>query len=172
MKGPDLTSGRLAVRGLWFRRSTALIVLVLATVASAASVVAPLYARAAEESILRDVLRRSDTFSLSVQVSVPQAGAGVGEGAAVDLAAAEKEVRRRLTHPAFGEPRTAYVGKGVYHPTSGEYRTGEVIGQVVERPGVCAAPPDGDRPLPDSPRRGDDVAPQPRRSSAPRSATR
>jgi hypothetical protein len=138
MRGLDLTGSRLAVRGLWFRRSTALIVLVLATVASAASVLAPLYARAAQESILRDVLRRANTFSLSVQVSVPQAGAGVGEGAAVDLATAEREVRKRLTHPAFGKPRTAYVGKGVYHPTGGEYRTGEVIGQVVERPGVCA----------------------------------
>ena len=137
MRRPDLTGPRLAARGLWFRRSTAAIVLVLATVASAASVVAPLYARAAEESILRDVLRRADTFSLSVQVSVPQAGAGVGEGAAVELATAEAEVRERLTHPAFGEPRTAFVGKGVYHPTGGEFRSGEVIGQVVERPGVC-----------------------------------
>jgi hypothetical protein len=137
MRRVDLTGPRLAVRGLWFRRSTALIVLVLATVASAASVVAPLYARAAEESILRDVLRRANTFTLSVQVSVPQAGAGVGEGAAVDATAAEKEVRKRLTHPAFGEPRVAFVGKAVYHPTAGEFRSGEVIGQVVEREGVC-----------------------------------
>ena len=107
MSRPDLTGLRLAVQGLWFRRSTALIVLVLATVASAASVVAPLYARAAEESILRDVLRRADAFTLSVQVAVPQVGAGVGEGAAVDAAGAEKVVRRHLTHPAFGEPRRA-----------------------------------------------------------------
>ena len=63
---------RLAVRGLWYRRSTTLIVLVLAVVASAAAVVAPLYSRAAEESIVRDTLQRADVFSLGVHVSRPQ----------------------------------------------------------------------------------------------------
>ena len=63
---------RLAVRGLWYRRSTALIVLVLAVVASAAAVVAPLYSRAAEESIVRDTLQRADVYSLGVHISRPQ----------------------------------------------------------------------------------------------------
>ena len=54
----------------------------LATVASAAAVIAPLYSRAAEESIVRDTLARADAFTLSVQVSVPQGGSQVGLGPA------------------------------------------------------------------------------------------
>jgi putative ABC transport system permease protein len=128
---------RLALAGLLFRRSTALIVLVLATVASAAAVVAPLYSRAAEESILRDTLARTDPFSLAVQLSVPSAGTGAGRGAARNgnvLAAAAKEV---LAHPAFGEPRVSYVGSGRYAPTAGPFRGDAVAGSVVERTGLC-----------------------------------
>jgi putative ABC transport system permease protein len=154
MRGPDLTGTRLAVQGLWFRRSTALIVLVLATVASAASVVAPLYARAAEESILRDTLRRADAFDLSVQVAAPQVGAGVGEGAAPPASAAEGVVRDALTHPAFGPRRQAYVGQGEYHPTEGENAGGLVLGQVVERPGVCAHLPTVTGRCPEAPDEG------------------
>jgi hypothetical protein len=128
---------RLAAQGLWFRRSTAVIVLVLATVASAASVLAPLYARAAEESILRDTLRRADAFTLSVQVSVPQSGAGVGLAEAQDGAFTADRVRSALTHPAFGEPRLSYVGSGLYSPAAGPHEGGEVVGQVVERAGIC-----------------------------------
>lgn len=131
------TTLRLAVAGLWFRRSTALIVLVLATVASAASVVAPLYARAAEESIVRDTLRRADAFTLSVQVSVPSSGAGVGFGAAADAHFEARKVRRVLSHPAFGTPRLAWSGAGTYAPVAGPFKGGVVVGQVVERPGVC-----------------------------------
>lgn len=137
MRRPDPSGPRLALQGLWFRRSTALIVLVLATVASAASVVAPLYARAAEESILRDTLRRADAFTLSVQVSVPQSGAGVGLGEARNGEFTVRTVRKTLTHPAFGEPRLAYAGAGTYHPTGGPFERGEVAGQVVERGGIC-----------------------------------
>lgn len=129
---------RLALRGLWFRRSTALIVLVLATVASAASVIAPLYSRAAEESILRDTLRRVDTFALSVQVSVPQSGTGAGVGKARNGEFTVDTVQDELTHPAFGTPRLSYVGSGLYAPTSGPFRGGAVAGQVVERDGICA----------------------------------
>ena len=154
MTRPDLTGARLAVQGLWFRRSTALIVLVLATVASAASVVAPLYARAAEESILRDTLRRADAFDLSVQVSAPQVGAGVGEGAAPPASAADGVVRDALTHRAFGQRRLAFVGKGEYHPTEGENAGGEVIGQVVERAGVCEHLPTVTGRCPEAPDEG------------------
>jgi hypothetical protein len=154
MRQPDLTGARLAVQGLWFRRSTALIVLVLATVASAASVVAPLYARAAEESILRDTLRRADAFDLSVQVAAPQVGAGVGEGAAPPASTADGVVRDALTHPAFGPRRLAYVGKGEYHPTQGDNAGGEVVGQVVERPGVCEHLPTVTGRCPETPGEG------------------
>ncbi|MEO7980848.1 MAG: FtsX-like permease family protein [Sporichthyaceae bacterium] len=135
--GGRATTLRLAVAGLWFRRSTALIVLVLATVASAASVVAPLYSRAAEESIVRDTLRRADAFTLSVQVSVPQSGAGVGFGAAKSGSFEVDTMHQVLTHPAFGVPRLSYSGKGSYSPTAGPFRGGQVVGQVVEREGAC-----------------------------------
>ena len=136
MSGPG-TALRLALAGLWFRRSTALIVLVLATVASAASVVAPLYSRAAEESIVRDTLRRADAFTLSVQVSVPSSGAGVGFGAAQDGRFEVRKVRQVLRHPAFGPPRLSYAGGGVYSPTAGPFKGGVVVGQVVDRAGIC-----------------------------------
>ena len=145
------TSLRLALAGLWFRRSTALIVLVLATVASAACVVAPLYSRAAEESIVRDTLRRADAFALSVQASVPQAAAAFTNGSAQDElrarsgqvgvapgAITEDVMRSTLTHPAFGPARLAYVGQGQYSPTAGPFKGGHVVGPVVERAGVCA----------------------------------
>ena len=131
------TTLRLAVAGLWFRRSTALIVLVLATVASAASVVAPLYSRAAEESIVRDTLNRADAFTLSVQVAVPTSGAGVGLGAARRGEFEVRTMHRVLTHPAFGTARMAYSGQGRYTPTAGPFKGGTVVGPVVEREGVC-----------------------------------
>ena len=128
---------RLAWRGLWFRRSTALIVLVLATVASAAAVIAPLYSRAAEESILRNTMNRADAFTLSVQVSVPFSGAGAGFGAAHDGDFTLGKVNEELTHPAFGKPRLSYVAQGQYSPTAGPIKGSEVVGQVVEREGIC-----------------------------------
>ncbi len=131
------TTLRLALAGLWFRRSTALIVLVLATVASAAAVIAPLYSRAAEASILRDTLRRADAFTLSVQVSVPQAGSGAGEREARDGTFMVETARTVLSHPAFGRPRLAYAGNGTYTPTAGPFKGGLVVGQVVERAGIC-----------------------------------
>jgi hypothetical protein len=132
------TTLRLAVAGLWFRRSTALIVLILATVASAASVLAPLYARAAEESIVRDTLNRADAFTLSVQVAVPTSGAGVGLGAARRGEFEVRTMHRILTHPAFGTARMAYSGLGRYTPTAGPFKGGTVVGPVVERDGTCA----------------------------------
>ena len=138
MSAGRATTLRLALAGLWFRRSTAVIVLVLATVASAASVVAPLYSRAAEESIVRDTLRRADAFTLSVQVGVPSSGAGVGFGAAEDGRFEVRKVAQVLTHRAFGPARLAYTGSGSYAPTAGPFAGGEVVGQVVERAGVCA----------------------------------
>lgn len=131
------TTLRLAAAGLWFRRSTALIVLVLATVASAASVVAPLYSRAAEESILRDTLTRADASTLSVQVSVPLSGAGEAVGAATDGRFTVRKVSQVLAHPAFGTPRLAYTAAGVYHPAAGPFDKGLVAGAIVERAGVC-----------------------------------
>jgi putative ABC transport system permease protein len=129
---------RLAVRGLWYRRSTALIVLVLAVVASAAAVVAPLYSRAAEESIVRDTLQRADVFTLGVHISRPQGDRQdpVDEERSGPFAAAQ--MRHHLTHPAFGTVQTAYQTRGVYHPTAGPNHGSEVVGRVVDRTGACA----------------------------------
>jgi putative ABC transport system permease protein len=128
---------RLAVRGLWYRRSTALIVLVLAVVASAAAVVAPLYSRAAEESIVRDTLQRADVYSLGVHISRPQGDRKehIEDEQKATFAAAQ--MRSHLTHPAFGTVRLAYQTRGTYHPTAGPVRGSIVVGRVVERPGVC-----------------------------------
>ncbi|MGZ4596391.1 MAG: hypothetical protein ACXV3V_05640, partial [Actinomycetes bacterium] len=133
-----LTGLRLALRGLWFRRSTALIVLVLAVVASAASVVAPLYSRAAEESIVRDTLRRADAFTLSVQVAVPLSGGGSGFGAGSDPAFVARTIGKTLDHRAFGTPRIAWTGSIGYRPTAGPFKNGDVDGTVVERAQACA----------------------------------
>jgi putative ABC transport system permease protein len=129
---------RLAVRGLWYRRSTTLIVLVLAVVASAAAVVAPLYSRAAEESIVRDTLQRADVSTLGVHISLPQGDrqVPVDENHQAPFAAAS--MRNKLTHPAFGSAQIAYQTRGVYHPTAGAIKGSVVLGRVVERNDVCA----------------------------------
>jgi putative ABC transport system permease protein len=129
---------RLAVRGLWYRRSTALIVLVLAVVASAAAVVAPLYSRAAEESIVRDTLQNADVFTLGVHIAHQQTDRldPVDEDQQAPFAAVQ--MRNHLIHPAFGTVQTAYQTRGVYHPTAGPIRGSIVVGRVVERTGVCA----------------------------------
>ena len=129
---------RLAVRGLWYRRSTALIVLVLAVVASAAAVVAPLYSRAAEESIVRDTLQRADVFTLGVHISRPQGDRQdpVDEERTAPFAAAQ--MRHHLIHPAFGAVQVALQTRGLYHPTAGPNRGSDVVGRVVERTDVCA----------------------------------
>ncbi len=128
---------RLALQGLWFRRSSALIVLVLATVASAASVIAPLYARGAQESILRDALRRADPGALSVQVSLRQPGVGADPRDAPSAASAVETVGAELADPVFGAPRLSFTAPGLYLPTAGPFAGGEVEGQVVERAGLC-----------------------------------
>jgi putative ABC transport system permease protein len=129
---------RLAVRGLWYRRSTALIVLVLAVVASAAAVVAPLYSRAAEESIVRDTLQRADVYSLGVHISRPQGDRKdpIEDEQKATFAAAQ--MRSHLTRPAFGTVQVTYQTRGVYHPTAGPLRGSIAVGRVVERAGVCS----------------------------------
>lgn len=137
--GTSRTGGlRLAVRALWFRRNTAVIVFALAAIASASAVVAPLYARAAEESILRDTLSRADAFSLGAHVSVSSVGGGVGLGKAEDGAYTARLLDRALRQPAFGRARLAYAANALYHPTRGEFAGGLVAGQVVERAELCA----------------------------------
>jgi hypothetical protein len=122
---------RLAVRGLWYRRSTALIVLVLAVVASAAAVVAPLYSRAAEESIVRDTLQRADVYSLGVHISRPQGDRKDPIEDEQKAAFAAAQMRNHLTRPAFGTVQVAYQTRGTYHPTYGPIRGSIVVCRVV-----------------------------------------
>ncbi len=131
---------RLAVAGLWFRRSTAVIVLALATVASAAAVVAPLYAQAAEESILRNTLTGASAFDRSVHIAVPSAGGGVTQQAQTP-GFALRAAHRLLAHPGFG---TAVVSlqrpastDPVYLPAAGPFAGGGVAGALVERADAC-----------------------------------
>ncbi len=136
------TGLRLAVAGLRFRRSTAAVVLVLGTVASAAAVVAPLYSRAAEESVLRSTLAAEDAFTLAVQLQAPPgSGAGRGQvdqGLQPSGARGVEEARSQLPAPSFGLPRLAYAGDGTFAPAAGPFRGGHVAGQLVEREGACA----------------------------------
>jgi hypothetical protein len=131
-----VTGLRLAVRGLWYRRSTALIVFVLAGVASAAAVVAPLYSRAAEESIVRDTLLQTDAYSRGVHASHPQT-ADVRPDAPDQPSAVAREAQRSLTHPAFGPVQIALQTRGSYRPVAGPLHGGTVVGRVVERTDVC-----------------------------------
>lgn len=140
-RGARGTGLRLALAGLRFRRSTAAVVLVLGTVASAAAVVAPLYSRAAEESVLRSTLASEDAYTLAVQLRVPP-GAAVARVGAPDAALTGAQgvaaARRQLLPPAFGAPQLAYVGDASYVPGAGPFRGGRVVGQLVQRDGVCA----------------------------------
>src|SRR5204863_391817 len=110
---------RLALRGLWFRRSTAAIVLVLAVMASAASAVAPIFSRAAEESILKDTLRRYGVFSRSVHISVPDVGAAAPTAPEYNPSFVVQRLRTWLPEPALGAARVAWQSRGVIHPRSG-----------------------------------------------------
>jgi putative ABC transport system permease protein len=132
-----VTGLRLAVHGMWYRRSTALIVLVLAVVASASAVVAPLYARAAEESIVRDTLLRSDAFSRGVHVFHPQ-GDRQDQLLNANAKFAQRQAQQRLTHPAFGRLQVTLQTRGTYHPSAGYARGSVVVGRIAERAGVCA----------------------------------
>lgn len=120
------TGLRLAVAGLRFRRSTAAVVLVLGTVASAAAVVAPLYSRAAEESVLRSTLAAEDAFTLAVQLQAPPgSGAGRGQvdqGLQPSGARGVEEARSHLPAPSFGLPRLAYAGDGTFAPAAGPFQ--------------------------------------------------
>jgi putative ABC transport system permease protein len=130
---------RLAVRGLWYRRSTAMIVLVLAGVASAAAVVAPLYSRAAQESIVRDTLLQTDEYSRGVHVPHPQGDRQVQPLDNQDARFAQRQALNKLTHPAFGTVQVALQTRGTYHPTAGPIHGSVVAGRVVERAAdVCA----------------------------------
>ncbi|MGN6611016.1 MAG: hypothetical protein ACTHLJ_04525 [Angustibacter sp.] len=94
---------RLALRGIAYRRLTAVVVLVLAVVAATAAVVAPLYSRAAEESIARGALARSDVFARAVHADVSANAARVALPASGTL----ESLQRHLKPPVFGTPRVA-----------------------------------------------------------------
>ncbi len=65
---------RLALRGLRWRAGASLAVLVVAVVASAAAALGPLYARSAEESLVRDGMAREPAISTGVQMRGNVAG--------------------------------------------------------------------------------------------------
>ena len=145
---------RLGLHGLWYRRSTALIVLVLAIVGSAAAVVAPLYSRAASESIVRDTVRRTDAFSRGVHISHPQTDQQQSLKAQDRASFPERYARQELTHRAFGPIEVAQQTHVNYHPTAGPSKGGLVVGRLVERSNVCQHLPTLKGSCPHSPGEG------------------
>ncbi len=130
-----LTTLRLAVGGIVYRRSTAVVVLLLAVVASTAAVVGPLYARAAEESIARGVLARSDQFARGVHVDV-STNAARGTSAP-EVGEAVMLTREGLAGPAFRPPVVIRSTEGLAVPGSGPQAGGRVVVPVSERTGLC-----------------------------------
>jgi putative ABC transport system permease protein len=63
----------LALRGIWWRRGIALVVLVVATFVIAAAAGGPIYLRAAQESVLQDELRSWPAVASGLQVERVQA---------------------------------------------------------------------------------------------------
>ena len=97
---------RLALRGIAYRRLTAVVVLVLAVVAATAAVVAPLYSRAAEESIARGALARSDVFARAVHADVSANAARVALPASgtIDSLGSAADARRCSARRACRRP--------------------------------------------------------------------
>ncbi|HET8616261.1 MAG TPA: FtsX-like permease family protein [Actinomycetales bacterium] len=130
-----LATLRLALGGIAYRRSTAVIVLLLAVVASTAAVVAPLYSRAAEESIARGALARSDQFARAVHVDVSTNAALQSAAPQADEAVAI--VEEQLRSPAFQRPMVVRATEGLAQPTSGPQASGRVVVPVAERSSLC-----------------------------------
>lgn len=127
------TTARLALRGIAYRRATALIVLALAVVAATAAVVAPLYSRAAEQSIARGALQRSEVSARAVHVNVSSQAVSVAPPREQVLA----RMRAVLTSPAFGTAVTLRTTSSPVNPTAGPRRGGPVTVPLQERSGLC-----------------------------------
>ena len=87
---------RLALRGLRWRAGSSLAVLVVAVIASAGAALGPLYARSAEESLVREGLATSAAITTGVQVRGHVAGQTQFSPAQVAAA-----VQARATDPAL-----------------------------------------------------------------------
>ncbi|GAA4345643.1 FtsX-like permease family protein [Angustibacter luteus] len=143
-----LTGLRLAVRGIGYRRATAAIVLALAVVAATAAVVAPLYARAAEESIARGALTHADVYARSVHadVSAQAAGPRVSGPSVLDpddnrraqsMDDTVSQLQAMLPPPVFGTPVTSQVTPSLTRPTKGTQAGGSVVVPLMDRTGLC-----------------------------------
>lgn len=126
---------RLALRGIAYRRVTAVIVLVLAVVAATAAVVAPLYSRAAQESIARGALVRSDVYGRGVHVDV--VGASVDKAPTLPQTLAQ--LRKGLPDRTFGPSVVSFsIQQTQAQPVRGPQAGSVVEVPMVERQGMCA----------------------------------
>ncbi len=131
--GDAATGLRLALRGIAYRRATAAIVLALAVVAATAAVVAPLYARAAEQSIARRTLSGSDVFARSVHVDVSAAAAEAAPTVTQTLELA----RRRLGTAQFGVPVELRTVTSTATAVTGDQAGGVITVPLAERSALC-----------------------------------
>ncbi|GMA88666.1 hypothetical protein GCM10025868_39160 [Angustibacter aerolatus] len=133
---------RLALRGIAHRRGTAAVVLALAVVAATAAVLAPLAARAAEQSIARGALTRSDLFGRGVHADVPNGAAD----RTLPLAATQERLAAGLRGPAYGRQVVSSAADGTTTPQQGPRAGSQVLVPVQERERVCEhLPLDGGR---------------------------
>ncbi|MFS8479893.1 MAG: FtsX-like permease family protein, partial [Micromonosporaceae bacterium] len=127
-----MTAWGVMLRGIRHRAGRSLVVLLLATVATAAAVLVPAYGRAAAQSVLADGLRAAPTTGTSITVyaegtaaSAPAAHNATGDARAAVTAALRRHptLARLLDRPVGGVDTEALVtGRAVPLATRFAYR--------------------------------------------------
>ncbi len=133
---PGLTPSRLrlVLAGIAYRRWTTMLLFSLATVASTAAVVAPLYADAAQESIVRSTLTHADRYSSTVHVQASEAVGG-------DPARTQAALRGVLPPGTFGAGVVSASGSSLTGPLDGAGADRTVELPFHDRQGLCARLP-------------------------------
>ncbi|MEV0394656.1 FtsX-like permease family protein [Polymorphospora rubra] len=127
----------VTLRGIWHRRSRSLIVVLLATIATAAAVVIPAYTRAAQQSVLTDTV--SATRPATVGVTV----AGRIGPTAPDLAAVQASMDAALPGTTVAEFLDPPIGLLWWQARDGSSKSSAApsrhptLADVVFRTGVC-----------------------------------
>lgn len=144
---------RLAVAGLRYRGTRSVLVAVLAVLATAVAVLGPGYARAAEQSVLRDALTSAASWQTGFSVQAngtagkqesDQVAGGTGTGPTSDALA-----RISSAQLARESARTMLTGRYYLPPVAGVQTTvtpdvhdpDPTTGQLVYRDGYCRALP-------------------------------
>lgn len=121
------------LRGIAHRKGRSVLVLLLATVATTATVLAPAYSRAAQQSVLTDGLRGAPRGATDLVVTVADPGGDIGT---VD------ETKVAVNGAMAGQPQVRrYVDRGIGAAaveTTLTATTGPVAARLAYRDNVCA----------------------------------